>query len=415
MTAWTVVQPAATPEMTHLATALARHGSLETYISSTPFTRDSIWASKIVQGVTPKLSRRLLPSPITREMVVSSGTLTEFAFKALHGKPYLRTQQLQLMHKRAKDVHRRAQAVLSHRGDGTGRGIVVQAGRGWRTLELARSKGYQTVLNTSIVHRRFMADEIRREIERYPDWADGMLEYIRPEVELDELDRELEIAHVVLAQSRFQAKVLREYGVDPGKIQVIPLGVDEAFHQAQTSKMVRNKKDGNLRIGWLGQVTQRKGFVDLLSALGNDFQSRGYTLVVAGVVEGNVVNRLRAVGAELCGPIAHSEVTGWLQGVDILVSPSLLEGFSLAPVEAMAAGVPVLVSDRLYVSDLITTGHNGWLVEARNCVDLRERLEHIRKLSSEDLGAVGRAGAELVASLRWDTYEARIADLLCQC
>ncbi|HSP79372.1 MAG TPA: glycosyltransferase, partial [Myxococcaceae bacterium] len=63
----------------------------------------------------------------------------------------------------------------------------------------------------------------------------------------------------------------------------------------------------------------------------------------------------------------------------VLVHPSLADGFSYAVVEAMASGVPVIVTDNTGAADLVEDGVNGYIVPTADPHALRERLEHLHQ------------------------------------
>jgi glycosyltransferase involved in cell wall biosynthesis len=62
------------------------------------------------------------------------------------------------------------------------------------------------------------------------------------------------------------------------------------------------------------------------------------------------------------------------QGSDVFVSPSLIESFSLVTLEAMAAGLPVVVTDAPGNRDLVSDGHDGLLCRPEDPKDLARKL-----------------------------------------
>jgi glycosyltransferase involved in cell wall biosynthesis len=83
---------------------------------------------------------------------------------------------------------------------------------------------------------------------------------------------------------------------------------------------------------------------------------------------------------------------------DIFVLPSRYgENFGIAAIEAMAAGKPVVVSNRGGLPALVTSGENGLVVPAESPETLREALQKL--FASEDLRqGLGRQGRKLVAA-----------------
>jgi glycosyltransferase involved in cell wall biosynthesis len=108
----------------------------------------------------------------------------------------------------------------------------------------------------------------------------------------------------------------------------------------------------------VGDVLEHKNLETLLAAFGRLVQERGYPgdLVVAGWLDGaspRYRDRLRRLLAELpgrdrvrlLGAVPHPAMADVYRRAELFVLPSLEETFGLPLVEAMGAGVPVVVSD----------------------------------------------------------------------
>jgi glycosyltransferase involved in cell wall biosynthesis len=102
------------------------------------------------------------------------------------------------------------------------------------------------------------------------------------------------------------------------------------------------------------------------------------------------------------GISGHVSFIGWredlpnvMAGWDVFVLPSLDEGFPIAALEAMAAGLPVIASAVGGLLELVQDGKTGWLVPAAAPAELTTRL---RELISDDrrreaMGIAGRQRA----------------------
>lgn len=139
-------------------------------------------------------------------------------------------------------------------------------------------------------------------------------------------------ARILTGTERTKQDVVRVYGIDPGRIEVIPYGVDGVFHPGA---------DGHR--GYLlavGAVEARK---DPLAAL-EAAERVGLPLVVAGPVRDHrIAGELRGRGARLVGYVRREELAELYRGAACLVQASRHEGFGLPVVEAMASGTPVVM------------------------------------------------------------------------
>jgi len=97
-----------------------------------------------------------------------------------------------------------------------------------------------------------------------------------------------------------------------------------------------------------------------------------------------------------------------MKASDVLVLPSLFEGFGLVITEAMSQGTPVITTERTAGPDLIEHGKNGWLVKAGSTESLMEAIHSVltdRRLVS----LVGREALETAKRRPWEMYSQELA------
>jgi glycosyltransferase involved in cell wall biosynthesis len=105
--------------------------------------------------------------------------------------------------------------------------------------------------------------------------------------------------------------------------------------------------------------------------------------------------------------LPHHEVLREMQRHDVLVFPSLFEGFGLVIVEAMSQGLPVITTSNTVGPDIIESGSNGFLIPIRSSEMVALRLEEL--VSDRRLLAEMKMNARLTAmKLSWDIYRARL-------
>jgi glycosyltransferase involved in cell wall biosynthesis len=88
---------------------------------------------------------------------------------------------------------------------------------------------------------------------------------------------------------------------------------------------------------------------------------------------------------------------------DVLIFPSLFEGFGLVITEAMSQGMPVITTDRTAGPDLIKNGETGWLIEAGSTEALRWCIEDILT-KPELIIQAGRLALEQANKRTWEVY-----------
>ena len=137
----------------------------------------------------------------------------------------------------------------------------------------------------------------------------------------------------------------------------------------------------------LGSIKKIKGSDTLLHAfleLGKMYiQKNGLKLLYAGegpmkpVLAEKVKERGFGEYVKFLGTIPHEEVSHIYKLADIYVMPSLFEGASLALLEAMSNGLPIIGTDVNGINNLIRHGKNGLLFEKENIKDLAEKIKEL--------------------------------------
>jgi len=91
----------------------------------------------------------------------------------------------------------------------------------------------------------------------------------------------------------------------------------------------------------------------------------------------------------LAGRIAYKDLPRFYHQADLYISPSHVDGSSVSLMEAMACGLPCLVSDIPANREWIAEGENGWLFQDGNVEALAERI--LQLAERRDLGRIGQA------------------------
>jgi glycosyltransferase involved in cell wall biosynthesis len=158
-------------------------------------------------------------------------------------------------------------------------------------------------------------------------------------------------AELIICPSAFtRDDVCERYGVDPGKVRVIPeapaLPVGEALsHPGEAPPHARAAP----YVLAVGDLRRKKNLGSLVRAFAQLHRERAvpHRLVLAGADTGEGA-RLRAIAGgapvELTGYVSDPALDGLIRGADLLVNPSLYEGFGLVILEAMARRTPVLAA-----------------------------------------------------------------------
>lgn len=201
----------------------------------------------------------------------------------------------------------------------------------------------------------------------------------------------------------------RQTGIPPAKLVAIYNGVPAAdVGEAEAAQARRDAglSDTDLVVGSVGMFRPEKGHADLIDAVAlAKEQVRDLKLVLVG--DGGCRNDLRRCAGDrnLNGTVRFlspaSHVPSLLSAMDIFALPSHTEGLSIATIEAMACGTPVVVTDCGGPTEIVTDGVTGLVVPPcapRAMADAIVRLANDRSLRN-CLAANGKARAKDVFSL----------------
>jgi D-inositol-3-phosphate glycosyltransferase len=219
--------------------------------------------------------------------------------------------------------------------------------------------------------------------------------------------------HIVATCTDEVFELLR-LGADPGRISVVPCGVDTELFRPDGPV-----EPGSVvpRIVVVTRLVERKGVADVIAALPS---LPGVELVVAGGGEADLIDddpegrRLAALAEELGvfqrielrGRIDREHVARLLRSADVVVCSPWYEPFGIVPLEAMACGRPVVASAVGGLIDTVVHGVTGLHVPPRRPDKLAQAIGRLLAdpVLCERLGA---AGAERARSrYKW----ARVAD-----
>jgi glycosyltransferase involved in cell wall biosynthesis len=265
--------------------------------------------------------------------------------------------------------------------------------------ELNVSRVYDLPIGYWKVAQQIYAEE--RECE--PAWAATLTGARDSEEKLARKDEELKLAHRVVVASSFTKETLRAADLAV-EVQVVPYGAPPSIPSNVEAP------SGLLRVLFVGSLGQRKGLSYLLRAI--ELLGSKVTLTLLG-----------RKAAEGCSPLdeavrehrwipslPHSELLRVMQQHDVLVLPSLFEGFGLVILEAMAQRVPVITTAHTAGPDMISEGVDGFIVPIRSAEAIAARLDRLAS-NPNLLQEMKQAAQTKAKSQRWENYRESLSQM----
>jgi glycosyltransferase involved in cell wall biosynthesis len=179
----------------------------------------------------------------------------------------------------------------------------------------------------------------------------------------------------VVVQSQDEVRGLVRIGVPRAQLTLVPAGVDSDRFTPEGPAAERDPE--RPRILSVGRLVERKGFGDVIQAM--RYVPGAECVVVGGppaeqLTADPQARRLRAIAEKfhvadrvrLVGAVPAKDMPRWYRSADVLVAAPWHEQFELAPLEAMACGVPVVGTAVGGLTETVVDGLTGDLVPARD-------------------------------------------------
>jgi glycosyltransferase involved in cell wall biosynthesis len=207
-------------------------------------------------------------------------------------------------------------------------------------------------------------------------------------------------ADLIVATSSFTRKSLLHVGVRPEKIHVVPYGVDSSVFRNDVAVPI-----GKPKVLFIGQPSARKGFGKLLKA----WESLGGHEAELHIVSGSDANRREVRGGPVVwyGRLTLGELVALMNRCDLLVLPSIAEGFGLVLLEALSCGTPILCSDATAGPDLLVGWDGEFVFPAGDWDGLASRLDYWLSHVNLLRGLRG-AARNLAESMTWHRFRSEL-------
>lgn len=233
--------------------------------------------------------------------------------------------------------------------------------------QAAIERGSRFVLDRACPHVRFQQELLAEEGERF-----GLANSPHPDWFVARQEAEYEAAELIVCPSRYSANTFPEYL--KSKVAIAPI-LGRAVNISDVSNYRLN--DGVFRVGMLGGHTIRKGFAYLFEAWSKLNLPNGSL-----AIRSSEIGKEKAFGSFISRKDVEivkyvDYIANFYLRCDMLILPSIDDGFGMAALEAMACGVPVVISDHCGASELVQHRENAHVIPARSSDAIAEAIEEL--------------------------------------
>jgi glycosyltransferase involved in cell wall biosynthesis len=231
---------------------------------------------------------------------------------------------------------------------------------------------------------------------------------------------EYAISDYLIVPSLYAKRTFIQAGFDSQSIFVLPYGVDlKKFFisddDGDINKTIQTsaRQCHTFRIIYVGQIVPRKGVHYLIEAF-NKLAINDAELLLVGFIDETMYPTVKKavkhnLRIRIVGELPKTELYRLYNSASVFVLPSLADSWGLVTLEAMACGLPVIVTENTGSSEAVHEGVNGFIVPIRDAEALQEKLIYLYEhcdLRQE----MGQAARRSVMDFTWERYGQRLLD-----
>ncbi len=272
------------------------------------------------------------------------------------------------------DVYRNLDQIVAREVKVThsARAVYCYEDGAFETFRIARNRGIKTLYELPMGYWRAWHLILEEESNLKPAWASTLQGSDDSEEKLVKKEFELGNADHVFVASSFARTTLVGSPTSGATFHQVSYGASSPTKQ-------RRPRPGSdaLKILFVGALTQRKGLSYLFDAVRGFGERVKLTLIGRVAFKGCSVLDHALKKHDWLESVPHWKVLQLMHEHDVLVFPSLFEGFGLVISEALSQGLPVITTPNTAGPDLISEGSNGFIVPIRSSEAISERIERL--------------------------------------
>jgi len=367
----------------HTLCYLAKRGWLKRFICGAVLSRRNIF----MRALPEKSTRRLLDRAVPLD---SRSTILSFWYGELL------VRALKLLPRADKDALNNFYNILFDRYCARNlpeaKVYHVAGTYALESAEKARKLGAIVILDSGNCHaaeeNKIFAEEFRVLRREFPRWR-RVLEARQT--------KEYDLADYIVVPSSYARSTFLDAGLNPAKVLVAGLGVDISTFTPSC------RKPKTFTVLYVGQLSIRKGTHYLIEAI-RKLRHLQIRWVLIGQLHAEIKPYMAKISTkvEYYTHVVHQELPRWYRTASVFVLPSLSDSFGLVVYEAMASGIPVIITENCGAE--IDNGVQGFVVPARDAEAIADRIAFLYE-QEEIKREMGQAARRKVEQQTWERYE----------
>lgn len=276
------------------------------------------------------------------------------------------------------------------------------------TINNLSSSKIKTIVDHGSLHENTTKEILLEEckkfgFEKFGNWKHNWM--------LNRMEYEFKSADYIFVCSQLAKKTMIDNNINENKIFVNPLGID-----LNSFGYYERKRSRTFRFLHISNMSPLKGLhyiIDAFNNLSTSYENIELWLVGPAPKEIKLLEMIDSNDKIIYfPPVKEEKLVEYYHKCDLFIHPSLSDGWGMTVMQAMATGLPVVVSNMTGVKEIINNGNNGWIVESKNSLELLNIMQHVIK-NHDQLLEIGKNGYRTVKNgYTWDDYSNRLINWL---
>jgi len=275
--------------------------------------------------------------------------------------------------------------------------LHVVSSQGPSLLQKAKRKGKFIVLDERGAHPTYVRRMLSDEYEKFNCLLDERVIFE------DRRKKEYELADYIFVPSQYVFNSFVKEGINKDKLFIIPYGVNlNDFWQV-------SKNDEVFRALYVGRISIAKGVYYLLEAW-KQLKLKNAELLLIGRVEKSfkpILEKYIGIFKHISN-VPNKELYKFYSNSSVFVLPSLTDSFGLVSYEAMACGLPVIITENC--GAVVRDGKDGFIIPIKDVESLKEKISVLYE-NEELRKQMGNSAKEYIKKFTWKRYEERVVKI----
>ncbi len=367
----TLIHPTGNANVRGVLTGLYRDNMLATFYTTIGYASENRILKMLPHFVTDILNRRSYDIP---QHLISDHFYSEFIrfCRSCSLFPKFRNSNVRLAIDKIyfKLDSQLAKDIESDKIPNVTKAIYGYEDGSLNSFKAAKMRGLNRIYDLPIGYWRAGHEILFEEAELQPQWSSTIPSLNEPENKLARKDEELALADHVFVASSFTRDTLKLAPKFQAQVEVIPYGAP-----LPASHVTPERTKGNpLQALFVGGLSQRKGISYLFDAVAT-LKDKVSLTVIGRKPKGCKMLDQHLNHHTWIASLPHERILEIMRHHDVLVFPSLFEGFGLVILEALSQGIPVITTAHTAGPDLLTEGEDGFIVPIRSSEAIAEKFE----------------------------------------